>query len=971
MAILINDNYSLAAIKPFDARYLNISTPWISVAAVNTGIPAYRYTGLTVNILGVEYWYANGITDTDLVIKTNGVEKNIASVGQIIYRNSTQLTGCSNMYYCDALPSLTIGANNTANGANSISVGGLSNAVTSVCSAIIAGQSNCIGSGNIGSAIIGGSGIILTASTNCCVVAVPNLSIWCTPSGSGNLLTWDSTSKKVGVTNISSSGGITGATNGLCKYDANNVCLGGSLITSTSIIGNEALCLGTNANKLGSLDLWSFDDTCMHSRCLLMSSSGATYTDLRAVTKKGIQYAIDYSLTYDSRSLVDKGYVDSVAVGLTVHANVVAATTIEILPLSGSPKTIDGVSLVTGQRVLVKNQSNGVTNGIYVVSGTTWGRASDYDGTPSGEVANGDLIPVTSGLTLNNSLWALTTPNPITIGVTSLSFIQFSTVIDIQAGDGIAISQVGGVHTACVLLPGGGSPACGLAISNSGLCVDSNIAGCALTYSAGVLCVNAASCNTVPAIPVGFNTAECLVVAYSDIRNVANAITGATNGLTSTNCVVKLGGALSETTTISGAQSLRVNTCYFNVTGTTGLCLSTGCGVITDTGNKGGLQYAASYDPYVVPLSIPNAAWVTGKTSTSGIQTACNGLTKNGTNVVLGGALTGNTSITGAYTLNLCSGAKLNTTCGYQISGTTIFDVSRKSLSNINIGQSAGNSTGTGTNNTAIGFEALRDNTTGSNNIVNGHEAHQKNTIGCNNIAISQKALQNNISGCNNIAIGHEALYSNQIGSNNIGLGCFAGYSNVNGSGSTFIGTCAGFSETTSNKLYLANTDTNRPLIYGEFPNTCAVIHGAFKTSGATSLLVAPTTGVITDSVLVWNSGDKLIKTVAGASLGDKNNIYSKSAVTTSVTLTSGSSFVILVSAATTTTIILPTTPISGQVFKIKDVCGNALVNNIIVDAGSGRVIDNARCGLINTDYGALELMYGVTDKWFSLAFVN
>ena len=69
MAILINDNYSLQACKPFDARYLNICSPWTSVAAVNLGIPTYRYTGLTVNIMGTEYWYGVGVTDGDLVVK--------------------------------------------------------------------------------------------------------------------------------------------------------------------------------------------------------------------------------------------------------------------------------------------------------------------------------------------------------------------------------------------------------------------------------------------------------------------------------------------------------------------------------------------------------------------------------------------------------------------------------------------------------------------------------------------------------------------------------------------------------------------------------------------------------------------------------------------------------------------------------------------------------------------------------------
>jgi hypothetical protein len=120
----------------------------------------------------------------------------------------------------------------------------------------------------------------------------------------------------------------------------------------------------------------------------------------------------------------------------------------------------------------------------------------------------------------------------------------------------------------------------------------------------------------------------------------------ASNGLTKSGSYITLGGALTGETTINGAHTLRMNVCTLNLTGTTGFALSTGNGVITDSGNKGGLQYATCYDAYVVKLSIPNAGWVTGKTSTSGIQSAGNGLTKAGTNVVLGGTISGATIIT-------------------------------------------------------------------------------------------------------------------------------------------------------------------------------------------------------------------------------------------------------------------------------------------------------------------------------------
>ena len=71
------------------------------------------------------------------------------------------------------------------------------------------------------------------------------------------------------------------------------------------------------------------------------------------------------------------------------------------------------------------------------------------------------------------------------------------------------------------------------------------------------------------------------------------------------------------------------------------------------------------------------------------ISGTTNGLSILNKNVILGGALINNTSLTGNYTLNFCNGAKLNTTSGYQISGVTMFN-SLNSLSGIAIGRRAG-----------------------------------------------------------------------------------------------------------------------------------------------------------------------------------------------------------------------------------------------------------------------------------------
>lgn len=97
----------------------------------------------------------------------------------------------------------------------------------------------------------------------------------------------------------------------------------------------------------------------------------------------------------------------------------VAATTANIT-LSGT-QTIDGVAIVADDRVLVKDQTTGSQNGIYVASATTWERAIDFDGTK--DVKKGTLIYVHSG-SANIGLWRVTTADNIVPGTTSLSFTK-------------------------------------------------------------------------------------------------------------------------------------------------------------------------------------------------------------------------------------------------------------------------------------------------------------------------------------------------------------------------------------------------------------------------------------------------------------------------------------------------------------------------------------------------------------------
>ncbi len=127
-----------------------------------------------------------------------------------------------------------------------------------------------------------------------------------------------------------------------------------------------------------------------------------------------------------------KAYVDSVAQGLDVKASCRAATVANIT-LSGT-QTIDGVAVIAGDRVLVKDQSTAANNGIYVVAAGSWSRASDAD---TWAELVGAFTFVEEGTVNDNSGWVCTSPAGGTLGVTAVTWEQFSGAGQITAGAGL------------------------------------------------------------------------------------------------------------------------------------------------------------------------------------------------------------------------------------------------------------------------------------------------------------------------------------------------------------------------------------------------------------------------------------------------------------------------------------------------------------------------------------------------------
>jgi hypothetical protein len=134
------------------------------------------------------------------------------------------------------------------------------------------------------------------------------------------------------------------------------------------------------------------------------------------------------------------------------------------------------------------------------------------------------------------------------------------------------------------------------------------------------------------------------------------------------------------------------------------------------------------------------------------------------------------------------------------VNGTDVYRIgavhalSKPNTKNIYVGEGAGNANdASGTDNTFVGYQAGFTNTSADYNVY----------------------------------LGSGAGYSGTTGGTNTAIGFQAGYSNSVGTGNIFLGYQAGYSETGSNKLYIDNSNTSTPLIYGDFSTDEITINGS------------------------------------------------------------------------------------------------------------------------------------------------
>ncbi len=214
---------------------------------------------------------------------------------------------------------------------------------------------------------------------------------------------------------------ITGVTSAGSQSNALTISESNGAITITPNLATSASAGLLSASDFSKLADATSDATA--SKLVIRDSNGQA--------KFGTPTADDHAAT--------KAYVDAARSGLDVKASVRAATTAPInlsTDLENGDTLDTTVTLATGDRVLVKNQSTASENGIYVVQASGAAvRATDFDSTA--EVTPGAFTFVEEGTTNADSGWVLTTNGTITVGSTALNWALFSVAGTILAGDGL------------------------------------------------------------------------------------------------------------------------------------------------------------------------------------------------------------------------------------------------------------------------------------------------------------------------------------------------------------------------------------------------------------------------------------------------------------------------------------------------------------------------------------------------------
>ena len=235
----------------------------------------------------------------------------------------------------------------------------------------------------------------------------------------------------------------TSSNKGIASFDGTDFTVtSGAVAVNAITLGSSSLNPGATTTDIAGLTSLTVDNLNINGNEIIstdtngdisLSPNGSGVVD---VNNSRISNVTDPTQAQDAAT---KAYVDAVKQALDIKDSVRVATTANITISTdlNVGDTIDGVTLADGDRVLVKDQSSGEENGIYI-AGSSPVRSADANS--SAEVTAGLFVFVEEGTVNADNGFVLTTNDDITLDTTALTFVQFSGAGQIVAGDALSKS---------------------------------------------------------------------------------------------------------------------------------------------------------------------------------------------------------------------------------------------------------------------------------------------------------------------------------------------------------------------------------------------------------------------------------------------------------------------------------------------------------------------------------------------------